>query len=329
MSEFRQDLISGDWVLIAPERARKPDAHQKDDFIQLKEDCPFEDFKKPGNEIIWSLPEGNEWHVALLKNKFPAVNSGACAPMSTMGFFNTHEGVGEHNLFIFKEHGKPLADFGPEEMLSTVRAYKRRYQEITKAEEGGCGKYIMIFNNYGLRAGASVYHPHTQLISIPVVPPAISRRIQIADDFYKKNGEKVYTALLNWEKKGGKRIVYENEKFVVLCPFASKHPYETKIIPKSGESNFADLPEEDESYFADALSRSLKAVKISLNDPSYNFYIHSAPIDSDSKELSRSFTWHLELLPKLYMMAGFEIGTGVDINVIDPDDAANLLRKNV
>ena len=184
MSEFRQDLVSGEWVLIAPERAKKPDILKKADSYQPKEACPFEDLAKNGNEIIWTYPEGDNWEVAVAKNKYPAVKQGTCGPVSKFGPYNILEGVGEHDLFILREHDKMLNDLTPEEILGVVRVYLKRYREVSKMQ---CGEYIMIFHNQGHEAGASVFHPHSQLISTPILPPFISRIFNGAYNFYKKN----------------------------------------------------------------------------------------------------------------------------------------------
>lgn len=324
MSEFRQDLVSGEWVLIAPERAKKPDNLKRVDLYQPKDSCPFEDLSKNGNEVIWTYPEGDNWEIAVAKNKYPAVKQGACGPVLKFGPHSISEGVGEHDLFVLREHDKMLGDLNSKEMLSLIRTYLKRYREVSKNE---CTEYVMIFHNQGHEAGASVYHPHSQLISTPILPPFISRTFHGAYEFYKKNNKHVFGVMIDWEKEQKKRIVFENEFFVALCPFASLFPYQVLILPKDREAHFSQLNEEAELPFAEALSTVLKKIKKGLDNPSFNYFIHSAPVGGALKDLHEFYTWHVEIMPKFSTAAGFEIATGVDINVIDPDKAAELLRE--
>jgi UDPglucose--hexose-1-phosphate uridylyltransferase len=325
MSEFRQDLVSGEWVLIAPERAKKPDTLKKADFYQPKEGCPFEDLKKNGNEVVWTYPEGDNWKIAVAKNKYPAVKQGICGPISQFGPYHILEGVGEHDLFILKDHDKVLSDLSKGEMLGLVKSYLKRYKEVSKTQ---CGEYIMIFHNQGHEAGASVYHTHSQLISTPIMPPFISRIFHGAQKFYKENKKHVFSLMVDWEKEQNKRIIFENEFFIAFCPFVSLFPYQVLILPKDREAHFDQLREEAELPFAETLLTVLKKIKVALNDPSFNYFIHSAPVGGKLKGLHEFYAWHVEILPKFSTAAGFEIATGVDINVIDPDKAAELLRNS-
>src|SRR3989344_8652961 len=192
LNEFRQDLVSGEWVLFATERAKRPgvDASEEnnshgDEKYTSQENCPFEDFKKSGNEPVWFYPDENNWQIAVIKNKFPAVKPGICRPATTFGPFGVQEAVGFHELFIYKDHNKHLADFSKEEMVGMIRVYKKRYREIYDAK--GCVRYVLIFHNYGRDAGASVYHPHSQIISLPILPPDVSRSVRGARVFYQEH----------------------------------------------------------------------------------------------------------------------------------------------
>lgn len=218
-----------------------------------------------------------------------------------------------------------MADFSQDEVIETIRSYKKRYKEISEAE--GCVRYILIFHNFGRDAGASIYHPHSQIISMPILPPDVSRSINGSYDFYKKNKKRVYDLLIEWEKESGKRIVYENDLFIAFCPFVSKTPYEVRIFFRDSHSHFEKMPDEFDKYLADALLTVLKKIREALGDPSYNLFVHTAPVETTLEDVHEFYTWHIEILPKIKAIAGFEMGTGVDINVIDPDEAAKLLRE--
>ena len=151
LNEFRQDLVSGDWVLFATERANRPFHLQtkEDSEYTSKDSCPFEDPISSGNEPVWFYPSQKEWRIAVIKNKFPAVKPGVCAPESSFGLFKTHSAVGNHDLFIYKDHDRNLSDFSSDEMVEVIRAYKRRFREVVNSSD--CVKYVLIFHNFGRR----------------------------------------------------------------------------------------------------------------------------------------------------------------------------------
>ncbi len=328
LNEFRQNLVSGEWVLFATGRAKRPRVgkkSKKDEKYRSVENCPLEDFKKSGNEPVWFYPDETDWRIAVIKNKFPAVKLGICRPAKTFGPFNIQEAVGSHDLFIYKNHDKHFADFSQEEMAEVLYSYKRRYKEISETK--GCTNYILIFHNSGRNAGASIYHPHSQIISTPILPPDVSRSIYGSHDFYKKNKKRIYDVLIEWERESGKRIIYENDLFIAFCPFVSKTPYEIRIFPRDSHSHFEKMPDEFDKYLADALITVLNKVRKALGDPSYNLFIHTAPAETALEDIHEFYTWHIEILPKIKAAAGFEMGTGVEINTVDPDQAAEELRN--
>jgi len=331
LNEFRQDLVSGEWVLFATERAKRSGNsdniknNNNDKEYRSKTNCPFEDFKKSGNEPVWFYPSESDWRIAVIKNKFPAVKPGICKPATTFGPFNVQEAVGYHDIFVYKDHDRHFADFSSDEIIEVIRSYKKRYREISKAE--GCIRYILIFHNFGRDAGASIYHPHSQIISLPILPPDVARSINGSYDFYKKYKERVYDVLIKWEKECGDRFVYENDLFVAFCPFVSKTPYEVRIFSRDSHAHFEKMPDEFDKYLADILLAVLKKIRKALGDPSYNLFVHTAPAETDLESVHEFYSWHIEILPKVQVMAGFEMGTGVDINVVDPDEAAKLLRE--
>src|SRR3989344_3492851 len=322
LNEFRQDLVSGEWVLFATGRAKRPHTNENnsvaDKEYKSTKNCPFEDFKKSGNEPVWFNPNETDWKIAVIKNKFPAVKPGICNPATTLGPFNIQEAVGFHDLFVYKDHDKHFADFSKEEIVEVIRTYKRRYREISELE--GCVRYILIFHNFGHDAGASLYHPHSQIISMPILPPDVSRSINGSHNFYKDHKERVYDVLMKWEKEHGNRTIYENDLFIAFCPFVSKTPYEIRIFSRDSHSNFEKMPDEFDKYLADVLSTVLKKIKKALGDPSYNLFVHTAPAETELEGVHEFYSWHIEILPKIKIDAGVEMGTGVDVNTVDPDE---------
>src|SRR3989338_7408797 len=331
LNEFRQDLVSGEWVLFSPARAKRTIPKVRQILYQSPADCPFENPFANLDELVWSYPDKENWKVVILKNKFPALKSGQCAPESSVGPFKTRVAVGEHELIIYKNHDKGFDEFSKEEIVDAIRVYKKRYSELAKSSD--CVRYISIYHNHGLEAGASIYHPHSQIISMPIIPPDVFRSISGSYSYYLNNQKRVYDAILEWELSEGKRIVCQNEKFVAFCPFVSKYPYELRIFSREGHAHFDQMPDDVVEHFADIMHNALQRLKAVLGKPAFNFFIHTAPVQSQAtgtgmftEDIHKFYHWHMEIVPHTKIDAGFEIGTGIAINTGDPDEAAAELR---
>lgn len=327
IAEFRQDLVSGEWVLFSTERSRRLEEIKTNEiFYASKKTCPFEDPIGTKQEIVWGYPDNNSWEVMVIKNKYPAVKPGVCGDGSQMGPFLTHPAIGSHDVIVSKDHDIQFSDFTVEQTESIIKVYKKRYKEIVGSK--GCLRYIMIFHNFRKEAGASIYHPHSQIISTPILPPGVTRSIYGSYKFFAENKKRVYDVIIDWEKEQNKRIVYENDFFVAFCPFVSRIPYEVRIFSKDSHAHFELMPDELDKYLADALSAVLKMMKKVLHDPPFNYFIHTAPVEVPfDSNVHEFYHWHVEVLPKTSVMAGFEMGTGIVINVVDPDEAAEQLRS--
>jgi len=330
LNEFRQDLVSGEWVLFASGRGKRPIPKIRQTMYQTPEECPFE---KPFNEqeqVVFSYPDKDNWQAVVIKNKFPALQSGQCVPEEAIGPFKKHAAVGEHELVIYRNHDKGFDDFSKEEILTAIKVYKQRYSELAKSSE--CVRYVSIFHNHGLEAGASIYHPHSQIISMPILPPDVFRSLSGSFIYYSKHQRRVYDVVLEWEVEQAKRIVFENDKFIAFCPFVSKYPYEVRIFSKESHAHFEEMPDDTDPYFADIIHDVLARLKAVLGRPAFNFFIHTAPVKDPQNpmfgtDMHQFYHWHMEIIPHTKTDAGFEIGTGIGINIGDPDQAAQELRE--
>lgn len=332
LNEFRQDIVSGDWVLFSTSRAR---GHIKKEakFYQPKEGCPFEDLRASGNEDpvmvfnrgsrsdLEAFRAGN-WTTLVVPNKHPAVMPGLCPPPVKKGPFPKMVATGFHDLVITKDHDKSFCCFSPEEIGEVLTVYRERYKEIAKDE---CGVYILIFHNRGPSAGATIYHNHSQILSTPILPPDILRSIKGSESYFREHGKRVHEEMLKWEIKEGKRIIYDDGHFTVFCPFVSKTPYEIRIFPKKFNPRFETITEEEIRALSNALNSVLKKMDKALDEPDFNFYIHTAPTRKNHHD--EYYHWHMEIVPRLSIVGGLELGADVYVNVIDPDEAAELLRK--
>ena len=327
LNEFRQDLVSGEWVLFASGRRSRPGESQEvRRLLQPRESCPFEDPEKAGNEAIATYfnEAGTDWVAKVIKNKFPAVTEGEAGDMRQIGPFNVLEAKGVHEIVVFRDHERDFYEFSREEVAEIFKVYQKCYIAML---DSGSRKYTLIFHNHGAQAGATIQHPHSQVISIPILPPDVRKSVDGSENFFRKHGRKVYDVMLEWEMGEKKRVVYENENFLVFCPFVSKTEYEVRIFSKEGHAHFEKMPPELFTDLGDVFSATFKKIGKALDKPDYNFFIHTSPIIYPSPKAHEFYSCHIEILPKVASVGAFELASGMEINVIDPDEAAKLFRE--
>lgn len=322
ISELRQDLVSGEWIVIATGRAKRPHEFLKEKrevLHQPKAGCPFE--KLHTNSLsVYSLDE--EWWLEVVPNKYPAFGKGVCALFHRAGPYQWGDGVGFHEIVVTRDHERSIAQMSDEEAELVIRAYQDRYLAL-KGDD--CVEYVAIFHNHGKLSGATISHPHSQIIAIPVIPPDIGRSLKGSAEFFHKNKTCVHCVALRYELKSKERIIYENDSFAVLAPFASKTAFEIRIFPKKHQPHFEVISSVERLLLGNALRVALAKLFWGLKNPDYNFFLHTAPT-GDGREFHH-YHWHFEILPKTAIWAGFEIGTGIEISSIAPETAAEFLRE--
>jgi UDPglucose--hexose-1-phosphate uridylyltransferase len=330
-SELRQDLVTGDWVVIAAKRKDRPNkkkfmpAWDKKD-IPTKKDCLFCLPEETGQEedVLIYKDVNEEWTTRVFPNKFPAFKPLGVKQKvkhEEQGPYFLMDGVGYHELFITRDHHKQIGDMEAIEVAEVLDAYQSRYLELMNRK---FVRYIEIFHNYGKAAGGSIYHPHSQLMAIPVISPYINSELKGAERYKRETGECVYCTMLKYEKKEKKRIVYENENFIAFCPFAARKAYEVWVMPKKHSPYFERMTDEDKMSAGEVLKEAMRRIGIVLDNTAYNFYLHTSPCDGKDYH---AFHWHFEILPKTSIYAGFELSTGIEINAVSPEDAAKELRR--
>lgn len=339
LSELRRDLVTGDWVLIAVGRAKRPRAFagtERKEFNQLKKDCPFENPQKSGNSdplLVYSKKGGrrtidewrkdpDDWFLQVIPNKFPAVGFGVCDDIYEIGPYFVMNGSGSHEVIITKDHEITpfLSSLKETELL--FNAYKERYLALKNQE---CVKYISIFYNHGKESGASVSHPHSQLIAISVIPQDVRKSLAGSKKYYDNHEKCVHCVMLEWEMIDKKRIIFENELAIAFCPFISRTAFEVRVFPKIHQPCFEQADDKEMKKIAEAVKVSLTKIYKGLKNPAYNFFIHTSPVEDEKKY--HHYHWHIEILPKTGIWAGFELGTGIEISTIEPERAAEFLRK--
>lgn len=330
MSELRQDRTSGAWAIVAPERRRRPgDWTRKRDApaMPLKRfdpDCPF----CPGNErelpgIIEAVPaEGDPgWAVRVVPNKYPVMSAQEAAASATIDAHVWIAGHGFHEVIIESPlHDRTLASFSHSELETIVAVYHRRYAALS-ARDGI--RSVVLFRNFGHSAGASLRHPHAQILALNVVPPRLATMTQFARARYAWLGQCVTCAELALEKSEKSRIVEENDDFVLLVPFAAASPFELWIVPKRHQASFAQMNAREQSSLASALSHAQRRLDALLGEIDCNLVVESP---GGTGAASAANHWRLRIVPDLVTPGGFELGTGLPINPSQPEEDAAALR---
>lgn len=321
INELRQDPVSRDWIIISSGRSKRPDSFKlvknthQETVIDL---CPFEDPKTHGNEIVKTYSSG----IKVVNNKFPIIKGDVCNLEKRVGPYLTKDSAGYHEVVIFKDHKKSFAEMSVEEVFSVVSAYQDRYNILKNKE---CANYILIIHNHGRDAGASVSHPHSQILAVPFIPSDIGRSLSGSAMYKMERHRCVHCDIIEWEIKTQKRVIFENENFVAIVPFVPRFSYEIRIFPKKHQSFFEESDTLELKDFAEALRISLAKVFHGLNNPAYNFFIHTPPTDAEHDY--DFYHWHLEINPRIGEWGGFELGTGSEVINTDPDEVAEYLKN--
>lgn len=329
MSELRKDPILGRWVIISTERGKRPTDFQpivKNTDIKFCPFCPGNEDKTPP-EITSvrddrSLPNTSGWRIRVVPNKYPALRVEGQLNRRGMGIYDMMEGIGAHEIIIeTPEHDKDLVDLDLNHIKDIFLMYKARILDLKNDQRL---KYVMAFKNHGFEAGASLEHSHSQLIATPVVPKRVQEEIDGSLKYYNFKERCIFCDMVYQEINQNERLVINDEFFVAIEPFASRFPFETWIIPKKHFSHFEETPDDLFFNLASVMKDVLSRINQAVNHPPYNFLVHSTPLHLGKLD---HYHWHIEIIPKLTHVAGFEWGTGFYINPTAPEEAASYLRN--
>lgn len=324
-SELRQDLISGDWILFSPKRIYS--LSSGDSFReQSRGRCPFADPKKAGGgKVIAWYPEDKVrgWRVAVIPNKSPAVRASRKVARQRGGGHLRHiEGYGHHEVVITRDHDSNFPKLSEEDANLLFHTFKDRYRSIAQDKNTD---FISIFHNWGPKTGASVYHPHYQILSLPVVPPMNQRSLLNSKRYRRDYHKCAHCAEIELAQKSEKRMIYEDDLAVAFCPYAPKEPFEFRVSPKGHTPFFEKSTEYEIHSMVKALQFALRQLEKTIKNVNYNFYLHTAPVKERNKY--RYYHWHIQVVPRLNISAGFELTTGMEINPIFPEEAVAILKR--
>ncbi len=328
MPELRKDPIVGRWVIISTERARRPSDFAAEPVRPAGSTCPF----CPGNEattppeLLAGRPPGGRpnqpgWSYRVTANKFPALRIEGDLEPAGEGLFDRMNGVGAHEVVIeTPDHRASLATLSRDAIADVLLAFRERILDLKKDPRF---EYVLVFKNHGEAAGASLEHPHSQLIATPIIPIMVADELAGSARYFAMKERCVWCDILRQERREGRRRILEADGFVALAPFAPRFPFETWLLPIVHRAAYEESAVDQLRALAGVLGDFLGRMNRVLGDPPFNFMLHTAPLRDTSAD---SFHWHLEIIPKLTRVAGFEWGSGFFINPMPPEDAAEALR---
>jgi len=334
MSEIRQDVTTKEWVIVAPERGKRPHEHPEikqaalDELPAYEPTCPFcpgNEAETPGEVLRIPAPaEQPDWSVRVVPNRFAALTPDADTTRTEEGpFFRKMGGYGVHEVIIDSpSHNTPLALMDYLQVENILTAYQQRYNAIKKNREI---RHITIFKNCGQEAGTSLVHPHSQLVATPIMATYYHRKFDVAHDYYADRGRCLYCDLIAWELgRGDARVVADTKEFIVVHPYASHAPYETWILPKMHCASFGLFPERHLAELSRVLKDVIFCLYQGLDNPAYNLAIDSTTTYDEDDPY---YHWHIRIIPRLSTIAGFEMGSGIYISTSLPEDTAGHMRQ--
>lgn len=329
MPELRKDPVTGRWVIIATERARRPmDFHREPVKIQGARLCPFcpgQELKTPPEVLSFRDTGGVNapgWRVRVVPNKFPALRVEGQLDREGEGLYDKMNGIGAHEVIVESPvHESTLAELQEKNVEEVFWAFRERILDLRKDRRL---RYILIFKNHGELAGASLEHTHSQLIALPVVPKRVQEELDGAKRHFDYRERCVFCDIVKHEARDMRRVVLETEHFLAITPYASRFAFETWIVPRRHESHFENAESSVMRNLAWVVRAAVRKMDRVLEWPAYNMVMHSSPVQEGPLE---HYHWHIELIPKISKVAGFEWGTGFYINPTPPEEAADFLRE--
>jgi UDPglucose--hexose-1-phosphate uridylyltransferase len=329
MPELRRDPLTGRWVIISTDRRKRPNDFRLERATLLgKDQCPFcpgrESLTPP--EILAYRSDGSAantpgWDVRVVPNKFPALQVEGTLDRAGEGMFDRMSGIGAHEVIIeTPHHGRTLAAMSEEEIVRVLWAYRERMLDLKRDFRL---KYVLVFKNHGAAAGATLEHTHSQLIALPIVPSLVRLELDGARRHFEVKERCVFCDIVRQELADGRRVILENADIIALAPYAPRFAFETWLLPKRHGARFEEAPRHQYEGLASILKSVLQRMDRALELPPYNLIVHSSPFSETTDDY---FHWHIEVMPTLTRVAGFEWGTGFYINPSSPEEAAEVLR---
>ena len=328
MTELRKDPVVGRWVIISTERAKRPHEYPPEPTPRREGLCPL----CPGSERMTppeilgyrqgGQPNDPNWTLRVVPNKFPALRIEGELGKAADGIYDRMHGIGAHEVVIESErHDVDLFDLPEKRFEDVLWVYRERLLDLSKDHRF---KSVLIFKNHGAAAGASLTHSHSQLIALPVIPKRVMEEMHGCREYYRFRDRCLFCDIVVQEMDQKVRIVEETGEFLAFSPYAPRFPFETWIVPKRHQCAYEMIEGDQAKALAAVFRRTLRRLNLALENPPFNFIVHSAPFQETAADF---FHWHIEIMPKLTKVAGFEWGSGFYINPTPPEESAKYLRE--
>jgi len=332
MPQLRKDPILGRWVIISTERAKRPKDFPRAQAAPAEKECPFckgREHLTP-EEIFSIRDQQGNWRVRVVPSKKPFVKPDVEFWKKGKGPYDLINGVGSHEIVVeTPNHIENMADLDEACVKDVFTAYCSRFRELGK---DGRIKYVLAFKNYGWEAGGGrVRHARSQLIATPVNLKRVKEELEGSKAYYHYHERCVFCDIIRQELQAAERVVLDQDGFIVLVPFAPRFPFEVWILPKDHSPDFYNVCEKNVEGLARVVQKTLRKIKVLLNDPAYNYVIHTAPFRRPYpgywSTIEEDYHWHIEITPRLTRVAGFEWGSGFYICPSLPEESAKFLRE--
>ena len=338
MSRLRKDPIVGRWIIVSASRPKLPRDYTfeepHDDMTPAE--CPFcggNESKTPPEIAAFrpgpTTPNSPGWWVRTVPSKFPVLHVEGSLEREGSGIYDWMNGIGAHEMIIeTPDHAVRLEDLPENQVEKVLWAYRDRILDL---ERDSRLRYVLVFKNHGWNAGSDLSHAHSQIIATPVIPKLVKEKLDGAKSYYDYKERCVFCDIIKQELSSPERIIEETRHFLVMAPFAPRFPFETWIYPRKHCCCYTEITQEEIMDFSRTLKNTLRRLGAALNNPPYNFMLYSAPNRVPRSgywhTLEEDFHWHVEIMPRLTRVAGFERGSGFYINPTPPELAAQYLRE--
>jgi len=327
VSEFRYCKLTKEWTLFAPQRLKRPIEHTHQASIAKGAlNCPFDPGKEHYTpEEITRIEQKGEWQCRVIPNLYHALSIDEPQQSQRESFFEKFSGFGAHEILIeTPHHDKQMWAYDYNDFVNYLTIMQERTVNLKKDTRLA---HLSIFKNQGQRAGASLSHAHTQLIALPFIPENLTLSIQDKKDYYAAHKRALLDDLVYEELQYGKNIIVQNSDFIAYCPYASKHAFEVKIVAKKRLASLIEFSANDIAALSDLLKDFFKKFHDALGDSAFNMLIKNAPYDGYTKETANYFRFSIEIIPRIYNIAGFELDSQIHINVVLPEIAAQTYKE--
>ncbi|MBA4374317.1 MAG: DUF4931 domain-containing protein [Thermodesulfovibrio sp.] len=341
-------IVPSESVLVATARSMRPKKEEPQaahDGRSHVETCPF----CRGNESmtpapIAEIPEEGDWQLRIVENLYPVLGDDREAPDFSFGLQQAIDGYGRHEVVIdHASHGIRIHEMTAAHLALLLATYRDRMEQLYHTDNRL--RYVLVFKNFGPAAGASIGHTHSQIIALPVVPDNLQAEVRSSSSYYESRSQCIFCSLINealtfeatlYDRTSGEvrrkisvgqYVIEQNSRFIAVKPFASRYEWEVHILPLAHQADFLEISPADIADLAEIFSRTMARLNTVLGGVQYNFFLHSLPHGSEYEESTPAYHWHIEICPRTSIPTGFELGSGLYVNTVSPEDAAERLRN--